>query len=82
MTACARTKEFEFNYTCGNQNEKVKISVPIPLSINIQELGSCLISQKKIPFFVEKGIICFKLTTFHCKDLIKIKVLKMIALIE
>lgn len=50
-------KEFEFNYTCGKKNEKVLISVPIPLSISIQEWGSCLISQKKIPFFVEKELV-------------------------
>lgn len=51
----SRMKDFEFNYKYGNKNEKVMISVPIPLSLNIQEWGSCLISQKKIPFFVEKG---------------------------
>lgn len=54
-----KVKDFEFNYTCGNKNEKVSVSVPIPLSISVQEWGSCLISQKKIPFFVEKGINFF-----------------------
>lgn len=55
MASHTRMKDFEFNYKYGNKNEKVMISVPIPLSVNIQEWGSCLISQKKIPFFVEKG---------------------------
>lgn len=68
MTSHTRIKEFEFNYKYGSKNEKVMISVPIPLSLNIQEWGSCLISQKKIPFFVEKGegdsFIMFSVTVY------------------
>lgn len=57
MTARRQMKDFEFNYTCGSKKETVLISVPIPLSIGIQEWGSNLISQNKVPFFVEKELV-------------------------
>ncbi|KFM73686.1 hypothetical protein X975_23168, partial [Stegodyphus mimosarum] len=46
-------KDFEFKYGRDKKEKSVLLSVPIPVSISVPELGSCLMSQNKIPFFVE-----------------------------
>ncbi|XP_035225388.1 uncharacterized protein LOC118197928, partial [Stegodyphus dumicola] len=76
-------KEFEFKYGRDKKEKSVLLSVPIPVSISIPELGSCLMSQNKIPFFVEDELHK-SLETFIAKetskyyDQIDLKAIKVI----
>ncbi|GIY29221.1 protein C12orf4 homolog [Caerostris darwini] len=63
-------KEFEFKYGGGEKERSVLLQVPIPLSVSIPELGSRLLSQNKIPFYVKEDL--YKaLENFSRKETIK-----------
>ncbi|XP_054712421.1 protein C12orf4 homolog [Uloborus diversus] len=50
------SRDFDFQYTCCKRTENVNIQVPIPLLVSVQEFGSRLISQNKVPFYVQEDL--------------------------
>ncbi|KAG8177634.1 hypothetical protein JTE90_019661 [Oedothorax gibbosus] len=50
-------KELEFKYGSGEKEKSVLLQVEIPVSVSIPELGSLLMAQNKIPFYVEKDLL-------------------------